>query len=152
MVLKRLPVVVLWVGALAGGLMAPTSAVGQAAPEQQEAPAPAARAGLAIRYTAVTRVAEANRKQIFADLSACHVEVEKKADALYPAMSVQTRGYSAKKDIKQFRERGRFENAAIAQCTQRALEQHHLEAFELGSIKNEGICKQWQPLSGKPIC
>jgi hypothetical protein len=140
------------VAAMAAASPAAGGQDGHAAVSRRKTAAPAVRAPLNIQYAEVTRLGKNIRQQIFAELTACHIEMRKKADALYPDMDVRTRGYSSKKDVKQFRERGQFENAMVAQCTQQAIAKHTIEAHELGSIKNEGICQQWPPLTGKPIC
>jgi hypothetical protein len=150
---KRFPIVaVVVVAVMAAASPAAGGPDEQATTGGRRTAAPAVRAPLAIQYAEVSRLAKTNRQQIFAELTACHIDMRKKADALYPDMDVRTRGYSPKKDVKQFRERGQLENAMVAQCTQQAIEKHKIEAHELGSIKNEGICKQWPPLTGKPIC
>ena len=107
---------------------------------------------LQLKYTAVARLSEVTRKTVFAKISACHGDVKKKADDLYPEMKLQSPGYSAKADMKRFRERSRFEDAGVAACGRKALETHSIDVPELRSITAEGVCKQWSPLTGKPAC
>ena len=124
----------------------------QEAGGSQETPVRPEAPRLQVKSTVVTRLPEETRKAVFAGVSACHTDVRKKADDLYPEMSVQSRGYSSKADVKRFRERSRFEDAEVAACGRRAIERHSIDAAELRSITAEGVCKQWPPLSGKPAC
>jgi hypothetical protein len=104
-----------------------------------------------LRYTEVARLQEPNRRAMFAELTACHVDVKKKAESQSPEMKMG-RGYSPRQDMKMFRERSRFENAGNTACEQRLMQKHALDPVELREIKVEGICKQWPPLTGKPGC
>lgn len=107
---------------------------------------------LQVNYAPVSRLSQAARKAVFAELSACHSEVKKKADELYPEMKLQSRGYSPKEDVKRFHERSRFEDAGVAACGRKALEKYSIDVAELRWITGEGVCKQWPPLAGKPAC
>ena len=108
--------------------------------------------GLQVHYAPVSRLPQATRKVVFAELSACHSEVKKRADDLYPEMKLQSRGYRPKEDVKRFHERSRFEDAGVAACERKALEKYSIDVAELRWITGEGVCKQWPPLAGKPAC
>ena len=97
------------------------------------------------------RSAEARRK-IFAELAACRTDVRKKADEQYPELTLQTRGYSPKEDVKRFRERSRSENAGVAACERQIVEKYAIDRAELFAITTDGVCRQWPPFTGKPRC
>jgi hypothetical protein len=124
----------------------PDAGGSQSRPVRPEAPR------VQMKYTVVARLAEKARKTVFGGVSACHTAVRKKADDLYPEMSMQSRGYSPKADVKRFRQRSRFEDAGVVECGRKAIETHSIDAAELRSITAEGVCRQWPPLSGKPAC
>lgn len=103
-----------------------------------------------IEYTPVARLSEPTRKTVFGELAGCRAEVTRKADEQYPEMKIQSPGYSAKADVKRFRERGRFEDAGTAQCSRETLKKHTLEPRELTSIMLEGVSQQWPAIAPKP--
>ena len=104
------------------------------------------------RSAAAARPSEETRRKVFAELSACRTNVLKKADEQYPELSLQSRGYSAKEDVKRFRDRSRFENAGAAACERQIIEKHTIDRAQLFAITAEGVCQQWTPLAGKPRC
>lgn len=128
--------------------------------QEHQKPAVAASAGeskldgprLHLSYAVIVRLPDETRKRVFAELSACRADVMRNADEQFPVLTLEDKDYSPKRDVEQFRRRSRFEDAGVIACNRRIEGKHSITNAELRSITAEGVCRQWPPLTGRPLC